>query len=137
LKENVELRAQLELLTSKYGKLEEIHENLSSSSEDLLVSHARLKLAHEAISTKVTSCEPHVVTSTISTKNVILPCASPCNLSTHNIATSYDELSSMPCCSNNKASTSYSTCVITNHVEEIKELEAQVTLLKKALVKKS
>ena len=34
LKENVELRAQLELLTSKYGILEEIHEKLSSSNED-------------------------------------------------------------------------------------------------------
>jgi hypothetical protein len=43
LKENVELRAQLELLISKYGKLEESHEKLSSSNEDLLVSHARLK----------------------------------------------------------------------------------------------
>jgi hypothetical protein len=43
LKENVELRAQLDLLTSKYGKLEESHEKLSSSNEDLLVSHARLK----------------------------------------------------------------------------------------------
>jgi hypothetical protein len=49
LKENVELRSQLELLTTKYGKLEESHEKLSSSNEDLLVSHARLKLAHEAI----------------------------------------------------------------------------------------
>jgi hypothetical protein len=69
LKDNIELRAQLELLTSKYGKLEKkSHEKLSSSSEDLLVSHNRLKLAHEAISTKVTSCAPHVVTSTIFTK---------------------------------------------------------------------
>jgi hypothetical protein len=66
LKKNVELRAQLELLTSKYGKLEESHKKLSSRNEDLLVFHARLKLAHEAISTKVTSCEPHVDTSTIS-----------------------------------------------------------------------
>jgi hypothetical protein len=73
LKENVELRAQLELITIKYGKLEESHEKLPSSNEDLLVSHARLKLAHEAISTKVTSCEPHVGTSTIS-QNAILPC---------------------------------------------------------------
>jgi hypothetical protein len=32
LKENVELRAQLELLTSKYGKWEEIYEKLSSSN---------------------------------------------------------------------------------------------------------
>ena len=56
-KENVELRAQLELLTSNYRKLEESHEKLSSSNEDLLASHARLKLDHEAIMSKVTSCE--------------------------------------------------------------------------------
>jgi hypothetical protein len=66
MKDNVELRAQLELLTSKYEKLQESYEKLSSSNEDLLVSHAHLKLAHEAISIKVTSCEPHVDTSTIS-----------------------------------------------------------------------
>jgi hypothetical protein len=136
LKENVELRAQLELLTSKYGKLEESHENLSSSNKDLLVSHARLMLAHEDMSTKVTSCEPHVVTSTTS-QNAILPCDSPRNSSTHTIAISYDKLLSSPCCSNNIASTSSSICVVTNHVEETKELEAQVTLLKKDLVKKS
>jgi hypothetical protein len=91
LMENVELRAQLELLTSKYGKLEESHEKLSSSNEDLLVSHARLKLAHDAISKKVTSCEPHVGISTIS-QNVVLPCASPSNSSSHAIAKSCDEL---------------------------------------------
>ena len=42
LKENVELRAQLELLTSKYGKLVESHEKLSSSNDDLLVFHDKL-----------------------------------------------------------------------------------------------
>jgi hypothetical protein len=126
LKENVELRAQLELLTIRYGKLEESHKKLSSSNEDLLVSHARLKLAHEAISTKVISCEPHVGTSTIS-QNTILPCASTSNSSAHTIATSSDELPSLPCCSNNEASTSTSTCVVTNHVEEIEDLKTQVT----------
>ena len=45
LKENVELRAQLELLTSKYGELEESHKKLSSSNDDLLASYASLKLA--------------------------------------------------------------------------------------------
>jgi hypothetical protein len=134
LKENVELRAQLDLLTSNYGKLEENHGKLSSSHEDLLASHDRLKLAHEAIMSKVTSSEPHVDTCTTS-QNTILPCASPSNSSTHNIATSYDELLSFPCCSNNEASTSSSTCVVINHVEEIKELKAQVTFLKKDLVK--
>ena len=76
LKENVELRAQLELLTSNYRKLEESHEKLSSSHNDLLVSHDRLKLAHEATSTKVTSCEPHVDNGTTSTLNAILSCTS-------------------------------------------------------------
>ncbi|KAK1579564.1 hypothetical protein QYE76_037209 [Lolium multiflorum] len=134
LKENVELRAQLELLTSNYGKLEENHGKLSSSHEDLLASHDRLKLAHEAIISKATPCEPHVDIST-STQNAILPCASPSNSSTHNIAKSCDELSSLPCCSNNEGSTSSSTCVVTNHVEEIKELKAQVNSLKNDLVK--
>src|SRR3954463_4708340 len=131
LKENVELKAQLELLTSKYGKLEERHEKLSSSHEDLLVSHNVLKLSHEA---KVSKLVPHVDISTTSTHYAILPCASPCNSSTHNVATSCDELLSLPCCSNN-ASTSSSTCIVTNHVEEIKELKAQVTSLKKDLGK--
>ena len=67
--------------------------------------------------------------------DVILPCASPCNSSTHNVPTFCDELLSLPCCSNNEASTSSSTCIVTNHVEEIKELKAQVTSLKKDLEK--
>jgi hypothetical protein len=116
LKENVELRAQLDLLTSNYGKLEESHGKLFCFHEYLLASHDRLKLAHEAIMSKVTSSEPHVDICTTS-QNVILSCASPINSSTHNIATSYDELLSLPCCSNNEASTSSSTCVVTNHVE--------------------
>ena len=53
MKENVELRAQLDLLTSNYGKLEESHEKLLGFHDDLLISHERLKLAHEAIVTKV------------------------------------------------------------------------------------
>ena len=57
------------------------------------------------------------------------------NSSTHNVSTSCDELLSLPCCSNNEASTSSSTCVVTSHVEEIKELKAQVTSLKKDLEK--
>ena len=136
LKENVELRAQLELLTSNYGKLEENHGKLSRSHEDLLISHDRLKLAYEAIMSKVTSCEPHVDNGTTPTLNALSPCASPCDSSTHNIATSCDELLSMPCCSNNEASTSSSAFVATNHVEELNELKAQVTSLKKDLEKR-
>src|SRR4051812_33327728 len=134
-KENVELKAQLALLTSNYEKLEESHVKLSSSHEDLLVSPGRLKLADEAIMSKVTSSGPHVDIRTTSTPNVILPCASPCNSSSHNHAISRDELHSMPCCSNNVASTSSSTFVEPNHVDEIKELKAQVTSLKNDLKK--
>ena len=134
LKENVELRAQLDFLTSNYGKLEESHGKLSSSHEDLLISHDRLKLAHEAIMSKVTSCEPLEDIGT-TTQNALLPCASPSNSPTLIFAKSCDELLSLPCCSNNKASTSSSTCVVTKHVKEIKELKAQVTYLKKDLVK--
>ena len=102
LKENVELRTQLDLLTSNYGKLEESHEKLSGTHEDLLISHDGLKLAHEAMVTKVKLCESHVDISTSSTRNALLPCASPCNSSLHDIATSCDELLTMPCCSNNE-----------------------------------
>ncbi|KAK1618277.1 hypothetical protein QYE76_023794 [Lolium multiflorum] len=52
LKENVELRVQLALLTSNYETLEENYGKLSSSHDDLLVSHDLLKLAHEAIVSK-------------------------------------------------------------------------------------
>jgi hypothetical protein len=62
--------AQLELLTSNYEKLEESHESYVAN-ENLLVSHARLKLVHEAITTKVTSCEPHVGTSTTSQNSIL------------------------------------------------------------------
>jgi hypothetical protein len=65
-----------------------------------------------------------------------LPCASLCNSSRHNIATSSDELLALPCCSNNEAYTSSSTCVDTNHAEEIKEVKAQVTSLEKDLEKR-
>ena len=94
-----------------------------------------LKIAHEAMIIKVTSSESHVDTSTNSSQNAILPCASPRNSSMHNIGTSCDDLLSLPCCSNDEAYTSSSTCVETNYVEEIKELKAQVTSLQKDLEK--
>jgi hypothetical protein len=136
LKENVELRAQLELLTRNYNKLEESHENLSGSHGDLLISYNGIKFAHEVPITKKTCCEPHLDISTTLNQNAILSCASPSNLSRHNISTSCDELLAMPCCSNNEASTSSSTCISTNLVEEIKELKAQVTSLEKDLEKR-
>ena len=74
-------------------------------------------------------------TRTTFSQNAILPCVSLRNSSMHNIGTSCDELLSLPCCSNDEAYTSSSTCVETNHVEEIKELKAQVTSLKKDLEK--
>ncbi|KAE8794177.1 zinc knuckle family expressed [Hordeum vulgare] len=52
LKENVELRAQLELLCSNYVKLKESHVMLTSSHDDLLVSHNVLKLVNEASTTQ-------------------------------------------------------------------------------------
>ena len=66
-------------MTSKYGKLEESHENLSSSNDNLLASHTKLRLDLEAITTKETPCEPLVGTSTIPSPNAILSCASPSN----------------------------------------------------------
>jgi hypothetical protein len=53
--------------------------------EDLLIFYNGLKLAHEASITKKISCEPHLDISTTLNQNAILPCASPSNLSRHNI----------------------------------------------------
>src|SRR3954464_6833608 len=114
------------------GNWNKIMKKLSSYNDDLLVSHNVLKLDHEA---KVSKLVPHADISTTSTQYAIFPCASPCNSSTNNVPTSCDELLSLPCFSNNEASTSSSTCIVTNHVEEIKELKAQVTYLKKDLEK--
>src|SRR3954465_3584483 len=55
--------------------------------------------------------------------------------SSHTIDKPCVGLIALPCCFNNEASTSSSTCIYTNHVEEIKELKAQVTSLKKDLEK--
>src|ERR1041385_5462880 len=85
--------------------------------------------------TKVKSYESHVDISTDSTRNAFLSCASPCNFSLHDVATCCDDLLTMPCCSNNEASISYSSFVNTNIVEENKELKAQVISLKKDLEK--
>ena len=41
-----------------------------------------------------------------------------------------------PCCSNNDASTSSCSCVITNHVEKRGELEAQASSMTKGLEKR-
>ena len=105
------------MLTSKYRKLEESHEKLSSSNDDLLASYAKLKLAHEGIMSNVTSSEPHVDKGTTSTKNAILPCACPSNSLSDTFAKPCNELLSIPCCSNNEASTSSNVSVDTNHVE--------------------
>lgn len=70
---------------------------------------------------------------TISTQNALWTCASPSDSSRHIIANYCDEFLSLPCCSNNEASTSSSTFVDTNLVEKNKQLKAQVTILKKYL----
>ena len=69
-------------------------------------------------------------------KNAILPCASPNSSSTKNIGTSCDELLALPCCHCNEASTSSSAFVVTNHVEQSKDLKAQATSMKKSLEKR-
>src|SRR3954465_10142966 len=55
--------------------------------------------------------------------------------SSHTIDKPCVGLIALPCCFNNEASTSSSTCISSNHVEEIKELKAQVTFLRNDLEK--
>ena len=90
---------------------------MKSSLALMRTFYARLKLAHEAIVSKVTSCEPHVDKGTNSTKNAILPCACPSNSFTHTCAKTCNDLLSLTCYSNNEKSIFSSIFVNTNHVE--------------------
>ena len=96
---------------------------LLCTHENLVVSHTELEIAHEVILKTVKSYEPRVKTSTPSTHNANLTCASPSDSSIAN-AICCDESLIVPYCSNINVSSS-STCD-SNIVEEIKELKDQV-----------
>jgi FtsZ-binding cell division protein ZapB len=52
-KETTDLKAQLEVLTSKHVKVQKDHEKLKCSHENLQDAHAMLQVSHEVVVTSV------------------------------------------------------------------------------------
>jgi hypothetical protein len=58
-KENINLNAQLEVLTSKYVKMQKDYEMLKCSHEDLQDAHVMLQVSHMVMVTSVKHFQPH------------------------------------------------------------------------------
>jgi predicted nuclease with TOPRIM domain len=65
-KENFELKARLDELSSKYNVLQANYVHLKCSHEELVESHIMLEVAHEVVITSVKSSQPstHILTCT-------------------------------------------------------------------------
>jgi hypothetical protein len=70
-KDNIELKARLDELSSKYNVLQANHVHLKCSHEKLVESHFILEVAHEVVITSVKSSQPltHTLTCTPSQLN--------------------------------------------------------------------
>ena len=71
-KDNIELKARLDELSSKYNVLQANHVHLKCSHEKLVESHFMLEVAHEVVNTLVKSTQPltHTLTCTSSQLNI-------------------------------------------------------------------
>ena len=71
-KDNIELKARLDELSSKYNVLQANHVHLKCSHEKLVESHLMLEVAHEVVITSVKSSQPltHTLTCTPSHLNI-------------------------------------------------------------------
>jgi hypothetical protein len=65
-KENANLKAQLEVLTSKHVKMQKEYEILKFSDEDLQDTHVMLQVSHEVVVTLVKHFQPHTQECTYS-----------------------------------------------------------------------
>jgi predicted nuclease with TOPRIM domain len=77
-KENANLKAQLEVLTSKYVKMQKDYEMLKCSYEDLQDAHVMLQVPHEVVVTSVKYFQPHTQKCTCSPNFVNPICANAC-----------------------------------------------------------
>ena len=57
-KDNIELKARLDELSSKYNVLQANYVHLKGSHEKLVESHIMLEVAHEVVITSVKSSQP-------------------------------------------------------------------------------
>jgi predicted nuclease with TOPRIM domain len=58
VKENANLKTQLEVLTSKHVKLQKDHEVLKCSHDNLQDEHAMLQVSHEVVVTSIRHFQP-------------------------------------------------------------------------------
>jgi hypothetical protein len=77
-KENANLKAQLEVLTSKHVKMQKDYEMLKCSHEDLQDAHIMLQVSHEAMVTSLKHFQPHTQECTCSPNFVNPICANAC-----------------------------------------------------------
>jgi hypothetical protein len=77
-KENANLKAQLEVLTSKHVKMQKEYGMLKCSHEDLQDTHVMLQVSHEVVVTLVKYFQPHTQECTCSPNIVISICANAC-----------------------------------------------------------
>jgi hypothetical protein len=77
-KENANLNAQLEVLTSKHVKMQKDYEMLKCSHEDLKDAHVMLQVSHEVVVTSVKHFQPHTQECTCSPNFVNPVCANAC-----------------------------------------------------------
>jgi hypothetical protein len=77
-KENANLKIQLEVLTSKYVKLQKDHEVLKFSHDNLQDEHAMLQVSHEVVVTSVRHFQPLTQKCTCSHNSINFVCANAC-----------------------------------------------------------
>jgi hypothetical protein len=77
-KENANLKAQLEVLTSKHVKMQKDYEMLECSYEDLQDAHVMLQVSYEVVVTSVKHFQSHTQKYTCSPNFVNSICANAC-----------------------------------------------------------
>jgi hypothetical protein len=77
-KENANLKAQLEVLTSKHVKMQKGYEMFKCSHEDLQDAHVMLQISHEVVVMSVKHFQPHTQECTCSPNFVNSICANSC-----------------------------------------------------------
>ena len=76
--DNIELKARLDELSSKYNVLQANHVHLKCSHKKLVESHFMLEVAHEVVITSVKSSQPSTHTLTCTPSQLNISCTNEC-----------------------------------------------------------
>jgi hypothetical protein len=80
---NVDLKAQLEVLTSKHVKMQKDYEMLKGSHEDLQDAHGMLQVSHEVVVTSVKHFQSYTQKCACPSSFIISICANVCCSQSH------------------------------------------------------